>query len=187
MLSRLVSGVRRPRNRVLGIEFAGDVAALGSSATAFSVGDPVFGSTGFRFGAFADYLVIRGSSLIAPKPPALTYVEAASLPDGGLNALWCLRFAGLAPGQRVLVYGASGAIGAARPAPRRTPVGMTTGWLCAHEAPRATASTAPMSVDAADGQAVAVNVSEAPTDNRPGQGARCAIRPPLPYPGQVGL
>jgi NADPH2:quinone reductase len=113
MLSRLVSGVRRPRNRVLGIEFAGDVAGLGSSATAFSVGDPVFGSTGFRFGAFADYLVIAESSLIAPKPPALTYVEAAALPDGGLNARWCLQSVDLRPGHRVVMYGASGAIGTA--------------------------------------------------------------------------
>jgi NADPH2:quinone reductase len=112
-LSRLVSGVRRPRNRVLGIAFAGDVEALGSSATAFSVGDAVFGSTGFRFGAFADYLVIGASALIAPKPPKLTYVEAAALPDGGLNARWCLQSVELRRGYRVLVYGASGAIGTA--------------------------------------------------------------------------
>jgi NADPH:quinone reductase-like Zn-dependent oxidoreductase len=113
LLSRLVSGIRGPRHRILGTELAGEVEAVGSAVTEFVVGDRVFGNTGLGFGAHAEFICMRESDRIAHVPPGLTFEDAAPLSDGGLNALWCLRQAGLRKGQRILVYGASGAIGTA--------------------------------------------------------------------------
>ncbi|HEX6060758.1 MAG TPA: NAD(P)-dependent alcohol dehydrogenase [Candidatus Limnocylindria bacterium] len=113
LISRLISGVRRPRQRVLGTEFAGEVAAVGAAVTDFAVGEEVFGNSGFAFGAHAEFMCRRQSSRIAHKPAALSFEEAAAICDGGLNALWCLGQAHLRAGQLILVYGASGAIGTA--------------------------------------------------------------------------
>jgi NADPH:quinone reductase-like Zn-dependent oxidoreductase len=113
VISRLVSGVRRPRQPILGSEFAGTVEGMGSGVTRLAVGDRVFGSTGFRFGTYAEYLCVRESSRIATMPAGMTFEDAASICDGGLNALWALRQAPVEKGQAVLVYGASGAIGTA--------------------------------------------------------------------------
>jgi NADPH:quinone reductase-like Zn-dependent oxidoreductase len=77
------------------------------------VGDHLFGTSGFRFGAYAEFICVREAARIAHKPAGLSFAEAAAIPDGGLNALWCLRGANLHKGQRVLIYGASGAIGTA--------------------------------------------------------------------------
>jgi NADPH:quinone reductase-like Zn-dependent oxidoreductase len=113
VLSRLISGVRRPKQRILGSEFAGEVEAVGAVVSEFVVGDQVFGSTGFRFGAYAEFICMRESARITHKPAGLSFEEAAAICDGGLNALWCLRLADLRKGQRILIYGASGAIGTA--------------------------------------------------------------------------
>ena len=110
--SRLVSGIGKPRQPILGTDFAGEVAALGAGVTGFKPGDPVFGSMGFRFGSWAEYATIPAGRLIAPKPDSLTFEQAAPITDGGLYAQ-CLKFARIQPGQSVLVYGASGAIGTA--------------------------------------------------------------------------
>jgi NADPH:quinone reductase-like Zn-dependent oxidoreductase len=113
LLSRSISGLRRPRQPILGSEFAGTVEATGSAVRAFRVGERVFGTTGFRFGAYAERLSVADSAPIAIVPEALTFADAAAVPDGGLNALWCLRLAGPLSGRQVLVYGGSGAIGTA--------------------------------------------------------------------------
>jgi NADPH:quinone reductase-like Zn-dependent oxidoreductase len=113
LISRLVSGLRRPRQRILGSELAGEVAAVGPAVGEFAVGDQVFGSNGFRFGAHAEFVCVPESARIAHKPTALSFEEAAAICDGGLNALWCLQRASLKQGQRILIYGASGAIGTA--------------------------------------------------------------------------
>ena len=112
-ISRLVFGFPNPRQPILGKDFAGEVAEVGSQVTRFKPGDHVFGSTGFRFRAFAEYLVAKETSYIAPMPKGSSFVEAASITDGGIYALAPLRAAHIAPGQKVLVYGASGAIGTA--------------------------------------------------------------------------
>ncbi|HEX6480624.1 MAG TPA: NAD(P)-dependent alcohol dehydrogenase [Ktedonobacteraceae bacterium] len=112
-ISRLISGLRRPKQRILGSELAGEVEAVGAAVTEFAVGDRVFGSTGFRFGAYAEFICVRESTLIAHMPIGMSFEEAAAVCDGGLNALWCLRLADLQRGRRVLIYGASGAIGTA--------------------------------------------------------------------------
>ena len=113
VISRLVSGVRRPRQRILGSELAGEVEAVGASVSEFAIGDEVFATTGFRFGAHAEYICIQENARIAHKPSGMSFEEAATICDGGLNALWCLRLAGLREGKRILIYGASGAIGTA--------------------------------------------------------------------------
>ena len=113
VISRLVSGPRRPRQRVLGSDFAGEVVAAGPAVKEFAAGDRVFGSTGFRFGCWAEFVCIAEAGRIAALPTALSFEEGAAITDGGLNALWCLRQAGLHKGERILIYGASGAIGTA--------------------------------------------------------------------------
>jgi NADPH:quinone reductase-like Zn-dependent oxidoreductase len=113
LMSRLVSGVLRPRQRILGTEFAGEVAAVGAAVSEFAVGDRVFGTSGFAFGAHAEFICVRQSARIALMPAGMGFVEAAAVCDGGLNALWCLRHADPRTGQTILVYGASGAIGTA--------------------------------------------------------------------------
>jgi len=112
-LSRLVSGVRRPRRRVLGSEFAGEVVAVGPAITGFAVGDHVFGNTGLAFGTHAEFMSTKESARIAHMPARASFEEAAAITDGALNALWCLRVADLRKGQTIVVYGASGAIGTA--------------------------------------------------------------------------
>ena len=112
-LSRLVSGLRGPRQRILGGEFAGEVETAGPAVTEFAVGDRVFGTSGLRFGAHAEFLCIRQSARIAHMPAGLTFEEAAPICDGALNALMCLKVADLHNGRRILIYGASGAIGTA--------------------------------------------------------------------------
>lgn len=113
LVSRLVSGLRGPRQPILGTELAGEIEAIGAAVTKFAVGDQVFGNAGLRFGAHADYTCMPESAVIAHKPAAMSYEEAAAVSDGALNALWCLRGADLKDGQTVLVHGASGAIGTA--------------------------------------------------------------------------
>ena len=113
VLSRLVSGLRRPRRRILGSEFAGEVEAVGATVKEFAVGDHVFGNSGLRFGAHAEFMCMRESARIAHMPAGTTFGEAAPITDGALNALTCLTAADLKKGRRILIYGASGAIGTA--------------------------------------------------------------------------
>jgi NADPH:quinone reductase-like Zn-dependent oxidoreductase len=113
LLSRLVSGLRRPRQRILGSEFAGEVEAVAPAVTEFAVGDHVFGTSGLRFGAHAEFMCMRQSARIAHMPAGMSFEEAAPICDGALNALMCLKQADLRKGRRILIYGASGAIGTA--------------------------------------------------------------------------
>ena len=108
---RLMLGVRRPKRRVLGMEFAGVVEAVGDAVEEFKVGDEVFGMK--SFGAHAELLRIPERKLVAHKPANVTFEEAAAVLDGAINALACLRRAGVESGMNVVVYGASGSIGTA--------------------------------------------------------------------------
>ena len=112
-ISRLVSGVRAPRQRILGSELAGEVEATGAAVRDFKAGDRVFGLTGLRFGAYAEYACVRETARVTHMPSTVTFEEAAATPDGGMNALWSLGQVRLRPGMSVLVYGASGSIGTA--------------------------------------------------------------------------
>jgi NADPH:quinone reductase-like Zn-dependent oxidoreductase len=114
LLSHLIFGVRHPRQRTLGVEFAGEVTAIGSAVTDFTIGDHVFGETAFfRFGAWAEFICVAQDGRIATVPAGLTFEQAAPTCDGALNALGCLTRAAPLEGKRILVYGAAGAIGSA--------------------------------------------------------------------------
>ena len=113
LLSRLVSGLRAPRQRILGSEFSGEVEAVGPAVREFKAGDEVFGLTGLHFGTHAEYTTVRESSRVALKPRNMTFEEAAAVGDGFMNAWWCLQQVKLRPGRSILVYGASGSIGTA--------------------------------------------------------------------------
>lgn len=110
LVGRLMLGLFRPRNPVLGMDFSGVVAATGRDVTRFRVDDPVFGAA--SRGAHAQYVSVPASGAIIHKPASLTHEEAAAIPFGGNCALAFLRdFAPIRPGQRVLVVGASGGVG----------------------------------------------------------------------------
>jgi NADPH:quinone reductase-like Zn-dependent oxidoreductase len=113
LASRAIFGLRRPRQPILGSDFSGVVVAAGPAVKEFAAGDEVFGSTGIRFGAYAEFISRPESSRITRKPKSLSFVEAAGITDGGLYALGPLRAANVRNGDVVLVYGASGAIGTA--------------------------------------------------------------------------
>jgi NADPH:quinone reductase-like Zn-dependent oxidoreductase len=110
---RFFLGLRRPRLTVLGNEFAGQVEAVGSGVGSFAVGDRVFGFSGTRFGAHAEYLTMPEDGLLATMPADLSYEEAAPSTEGSIYALSLIRTAKLQRGQGVLVNGATGAIGSA--------------------------------------------------------------------------
>jgi NADPH:quinone reductase-like Zn-dependent oxidoreductase len=111
VMARLILGITRPRRSVLGLVVAGEIETIGADVRGFVAGDQVFGFTSFSFGAYAEYICLPESGLLALKPPNLSYEEAAAITYGGLLAMPFLRRGGIRHGQRVLVYGASGAVG----------------------------------------------------------------------------
>lgn len=109
----LLSGLTRPKVTVLGCEFAGQVEAVGSGVASFQPGQRVFGYVEGPFGAHAEYLTVRQDAGIAVIPDRVSDEQAAAATEGSHYALSTLRAAGVAAGQDVLVYGATGAIGSA--------------------------------------------------------------------------
>jgi NADPH:quinone reductase-like Zn-dependent oxidoreductase len=103
----------QPKQKILGSELAGEVAAVGVAVREFAVSDRVFGVNAGRFGAHAEFICMRERAPLAPMPPGMAFEEAAAVCDGAILALGCLRRAKLRPEQQILIYGASGSIGTA--------------------------------------------------------------------------
>jgi NADPH:quinone reductase-like Zn-dependent oxidoreductase len=113
IFSRLITGVPRPRRRILGSDYAGEVEKTGENVSEFAVGDKVFGINPWRFGAHAEFICVRADSPLAHMPNGAGFEDAAAVCDGAILALNALRPAQPREGQSLLVYGASGSMGTA--------------------------------------------------------------------------
>ncbi|MDZ4846856.1 MAG: NAD(P)-dependent alcohol dehydrogenase [Chitinophagales bacterium] len=112
-ISRFFSGLLAPKNQILGCEFAGEVETIGTSVTAFKIGDKVFGFNDTKFGGHAEYMTIAENDAIATMPHNTNYEDAAAITEGAHYALCDIRAAKIASGQQILINGATGAIGSA--------------------------------------------------------------------------
>lgn len=112
-ISRFFSGLFRPKNQILGNEFAGEIEAVGREVKSFQSGDKVFGYNDIKFGAHAQYMVMAEDGPVTTMPANTTYEEAAPITEGGHYALVDIRAAKVGSGQKVLINGATGAIGSA--------------------------------------------------------------------------
>jgi NADPH:quinone reductase-like Zn-dependent oxidoreductase len=110
--ARMVLGFRKPKNPVLGMELAGEIESVGRDVKRFKKGDYIFASTiEHGIGAYAEYKCLPEDGLLAIKSAKLTSEQAATIPIGGRTALYFLRAANIQPGDKVLIYGASGSVG----------------------------------------------------------------------------
>ena len=110
---RFIFGLLKPKIKVLGSVYSGVVEEIGKDVTRFKVGDEAFGHTDMRFGAYAEYKCMPEDGTVALKPANISHIEAAVVPFGGLAALHFIKRAKIKNGQKVLIYGASGAVGTA--------------------------------------------------------------------------
>jgi len=110
---RFVFGLLKPKINILGSVFSGEVEGVGKDVRLFKVGDQVFGHTNMSFGAYAEYICLPENGSLALKPDNISHDEAAAIPFGGVTALHFIRKAMIKPNQKVLVAGASGAVGTA--------------------------------------------------------------------------
>ncbi len=110
---RAFSGLRAPRVRVWGTEYAGVVESVGEGVTVFAPGERVFGYGEKRFGGHGELACVDAASMLARIPDGVTFEQAAAATEGGHYALGFFERTGIEPGQKVMVYGATGAIGSA--------------------------------------------------------------------------
>ena len=112
LLAQLMFGFKKPRKNILGVDLAGEIEAVGKDVKLFKQGDQVFGTPGAGFGAHAEYICMPEKGVLARKPASMTYEQAAAIPLAGNAALFFIRDLGkLQAGQKILIHGASGAIG----------------------------------------------------------------------------
>jgi NADPH:quinone reductase-like Zn-dependent oxidoreductase len=112
-MARTFNGLFRPKRKILGMNFAGEIELTGKGVQKFKQGDKVFGSTEFDFGTYAEFICISEDRVLAPMPSNIKYEEAAVVPFGALTSLHFLKKGKIKEGQNVLIYGASGSLGTA--------------------------------------------------------------------------
>lgn len=132
---RMALGIRRPKRRILGGYFSGEIAAVGQAVTEFAVGDAVYGCARLRLGAYGEYLALPASYTIVAKPADVSFAAAAAVPLGGLNALHFMRLARIEPGDEVLINGAGGSIGSYAVQIAKAMGAVVTAVDAAHKAP----------------------------------------------------
>ncbi|ULQ56237.1 NAD(P)-dependent alcohol dehydrogenase [Flavihumibacter rivuli] len=110
---RFVFGILKPKINILGSVFSGEIERIGSNVTKFKAGEQVFGHTDMKFGAYAEYICMPEDGSLSLKPAALSHEEAAAIPFGGVTALHFIKKALIREKQKILVIGASGAVGSA--------------------------------------------------------------------------
>lgn len=108
---RLILGISKPKKGIIGGGFAGEIEAIGASVKTYEVGDRVFGSTADGMGCYADYVCMLENGVMDIMPNSWSYEKGAALFFGGHTALHFLKKANIKPGQKVLIYGASGCLG----------------------------------------------------------------------------
>jgi NADPH:quinone reductase-like Zn-dependent oxidoreductase len=112
LIAKMMFGFRKPKINILGIDLAGEIETVGKDVKLFKEGDQVFGSPGARFGAHAEYICMPEKGVLAIKPANMTYEEAAAISLAGNTALFFIRDLGkIEARQKILIHGASGAIG----------------------------------------------------------------------------
>jgi NADPH:quinone reductase-like Zn-dependent oxidoreductase len=111
VMLRLGFGFRAPRRKVLGQDLAGEVESTGKDVMLFKTGDHVFGNTGLRLGAYAEYVCLTEDGMLVTKPANTTFEEAATFPSGGLYVLPLLGRVNVQSGQKVMIIGAAGTMG----------------------------------------------------------------------------
>jgi len=112
LFARIMFGFKKPRIKILGIDLAGEIEAIGKDVKLFKAGDQVFGSPGTKLGGHAEYVCVPENGALAIKPADLSWEKAAAISLAGNTALFFIRdLAKIQAGQRILIHGASGAIG----------------------------------------------------------------------------
>lgn len=109
--ARLKLGLRRPRKAILGVELSGEIESTGKDVSLFKKGDEIFAATLSNFGAYAEFTCLPQAGAVSLKPANISHEEAAAIPIGARTALHFLRRANIKPGQKILIYGASGSVG----------------------------------------------------------------------------
>lgn len=109
---RLAFGLTKPKRNILGSYFAGEIELMGEAVEGFEVGEAIFGAAQLRLGAYAQYLVLPADFTLLSKPATMDFTDAAAVPLGGLNAIHFMNAAKIQPGDKVLINGAGGSIGA---------------------------------------------------------------------------
>jgi len=114
IFTRLITGLLKPRKKILGMELAGEIVGIGNEVKLFKKGDQIFGLTGMSLGAHAEYITLTEQAALTQKPKNACFEQSTAAIEGGLTALHFLKNTGkIQPGQKVLIYGASGSVGTA--------------------------------------------------------------------------